>query len=132
MKDAFIKSFSIDLPDKDISNRDELFLSKAYDFIRKNIDNSKLNIEMFSKSMQLDRTQLYRKLKALTDMSPSQFISSMRLKVAAELLTSTDLPVSEIAYKVGFDSASYFATSFKRQYGVSPTEYVTSQRIENN
>lgn len=131
LKEAFLKSFSVDLPDKNISNKEELFLTKAYDFIRNNLNNSNLSIEMFSKGMQIDRTHLYRRLKDLTGMGPSLFINTLRLKVAAELLTSTDLSVSEIAYKVGFESASYFATSFKRQHGVSPTEYIASKRLES-
>ena len=128
IKEALMKNFKIDIPLKDISKKDELFLSQAYDFVRENIDNSGLNIDHFSHFMQLERTQLYRKFKALTGMPPSVFILTIRLKVAAELLVTTRLSISEIAYKVGFDTPSYFATCFKRQYGISPTEYILAQQ----
>jgi DNA-binding response OmpR family regulator len=124
LKEAFIKSFNVSLPDVSFNNLDEKFMNRAYDFVKRNIDNSELSIEQFGEQMHLSRTQLYRKIKALTGMSPSMFVSTLRLKVAAELLTDTSLSVSEIAYKVGFNTPSYFTTSFRRLYGVAPTDYV--------
>ena len=132
IQEALVKNFKIDIPVKDVSKKDELFLSRAYDFVRNNIDNSSLNMDDFGHFMQLERTQLYRKFKSLTGMPPSTFILTIRLKVAAELLMTSGLSVSEIAYKVGFDTPSYFATCFKRQYGIPPTEYVSTKRASKS
>ena len=129
LKEAYIKSFNIDLPTQEITNIDEIFLERAYNFVKENIANSDLSIEEFGKQLFLSRTQLYRKIKALTGMSPSLFISTLRLKLAAELLFETSLSVSEISYKVGFGTPSYFTTSFKRLYGVSPKEYTASKKL---
>lgn len=123
LKEAFIKSFSVDLPDRDLGNANQQFLTHAYDYVKANIADGNLSIEHFGRSLHLSRTQLYRKIKVLTGMSPSLFVSTLRLKVAASLLTETKMSVSEVAYKVGFNSPSYFTTSFKKLYGVSPKEY---------
>jgi AraC-like DNA-binding protein len=111
-----------------MDNLNEVFMSKAYDFVKNNISNNELSIEEFGKQLLLSRTQLYRKIKALTGMSPSVFVSTLRLKVAAELLTETSLSVSGIAYKVGFGNPSYFTSSFKKLYGVSPKEYTSIKK----
>ncbi|MGV8090551.1 MAG: helix-turn-helix domain-containing protein [Mangrovibacterium sp.] len=93
--------------------------------------NVDLSIEQFGEQLQLSRTHLYRKIKTLTGMSPSMFVSTLRLKVAAELLLDTSLTVSEISYKVGFNNPSYFTSSFKRLYGVAPTDYVIMRKERN-
>lgn len=128
LKEAFIKSFNIDLPDREIGNTDKMFLSSAYDYVKEHISDNNLSIEHFGRSLHLSRTQLYRKIKALTGMSPSLFVSTLRLKVAAQLLIETELSISEVAYKIGFNSPSYFTTSFKKLYGISPKEYVDKMR----
>jgi AraC-like DNA-binding protein len=67
--------------------------------------------------------QLHRKVTALTGQSPRDFIRTLRLKRAAQLLASHSGTVSEIAYEVGFESRSYFSQCFRDMYGVIPTEY---------
>ena len=130
LKDVYIRSFNVDLPSPLINNMDKVFLNQAYNYVKDNLGNNELTIEAFGKQLRLSRTQLYRKIKALTDMSPSMFISTLRLKVAAELLVSTTLSVSEIAYKVGFENPSYFSSSFKKLYGVPPKEYAAMKKNE--
>ena len=74
-------------------------------------------------ALALSKTQLHRKLKALTDESPGQVLRNFRLKRAAQLLSQQADTVSQIAYQVGFTNLSYFAKCFKAQYGVSPSSY---------
>lgn len=131
IKEAFVKNFNVNLPGPITGNPDDIFLTRAYDFVKQNIGNADLSIEQFGEQLQLSRTHLYRKIKALTGMSPSLFISTLRLKVAAELLLDTSLTVSEISYKVGFNNPSYFTSSFKRLYGVAPTDYVSMRKERN-
>lgn len=121
IKKAFLKQFSTDT--SDYNQLDNAFLERAKDFIRKNIDKSDLSIEEFGKHLHLSRTQVYRKIKALTGMSPSLFITTFRLRIAADMLRETSLSISEIADKTGFCTPSYFTSCFKKLFHISPTEY---------
>jgi AraC-like DNA-binding protein len=78
--------------------------------------------------MAMSKMQLYRKLKALTGQSPSEFVRNLRLKRAASLISQRSGNISEIAYTVGFNNLSYFAKCFKELYQVTPSEYATQPR----
>ena len=76
----------------------------------------------------MSRTQLHRRIKDLTGMTAADFIRNLRLRQAARLLkTDKGLTVTEIAYATGFASQSHFSTLFKKQYGVTPTEYAEAE-----
>ena len=128
LKENFLRDFSVEITGGDMNHTDRYFLSKAYDYVKEHLNDENLSIEGFGRSMHLSRTQLYRKIKSLTGLSPSVFVSTLRLKIAASLLTETNLSISEVAYKVGFSSPSYFTTSFRKLYGVSPKEYVNRKQ----
>lgn len=106
-----------------LSSPDEKFLRKVIQIIEKNISNTDLDIDFLAKHVGVSRTQLYRKIKALTDMAAKEFVKDMRLKRASQLLTQGKLNISEIAYEVGFSDMSYFRKCFKEAFGVSPTDY---------
>ena len=84
------------------------------------LSDSNLSVEDLGADMGLSRVQLYRKVKALTGSTPVDLIRKARLAKARELLQSTDLTVSEVAYKVGFTTPSYFTKCFKDEYGRVP------------
>ena len=90
------------------------------------IDNSEYNVEQLSADMGMSRMNLYRKLQAITGQTPTEFIRTIRLKRAAQLLQDGKLNVSEVADRVGFSSSSYFTKCFKEQFGVS--EYAEKRR----
>ena len=91
--------------------------------IEEHIDNSEYNVEQLSTDMGMSRMNLYRKLQAITGQTPTEFIRTIRLKRAAQLLQDGKLNVSEVADRVGFSSSSYFTKCFKEQFGVLPTQY---------
>jgi AraC-like DNA-binding protein len=66
---------------------------------------------------------LYKKIKAVSNMSVNEFVKSLRLKKAAQLLQSTEMTVYEIAYNVGYNDRKYFSREFKKQFGKTPSEY---------
>jgi YesN/AraC family two-component response regulator len=107
---------------------DQLFLEKIVKIIRENISNSDLNVEFLADRIGMSRVQLYRRIKELTTQSPSDFIKTIRIKQAAELLAQQKANISEIAYLVGFSNLSHFSNSFKEFYGVSPSEYAFRNR----
>ena len=122
-KQAYLNNFAVAIPVPKAETIDYTFLERAYDYVKKNMSDSDLSIEEFGKQLHLSRTQLFRKIKALTGMSPSLFVSTLRLKYAAELLQESSLTVSEIAWQVGFSSVSYFTSCFRKLYNITPTEY---------
>ncbi|MEZ4991501.1 MAG: helix-turn-helix domain-containing protein [Saprospiraceae bacterium] len=79
-----------------------------------------LTIPDVCRLLHLSHTQLYRKLKALTGKTPSQFINTIRLQRAKQLLENADLNISEVAYSVGFNNPNYFSRVFKKEFGVAP------------
>jgi len=99
---------------------DDLFLQKLIKLVQPRIDDSKLSVSDLCASVNLSNTHLNRKLKALTGKTPSQFIRSIRLQKALELLQTTDQNISEIAYNVGFNDPNYFSRSFSEEFGFSP------------
>ena len=104
-------------------NADDLFLQKLMSFVEANLSDPDFSIEALQKELGISRMQLHRKLKALTDKSATDFIRTVRLKIAAERLQNGVDNVSQIAYQVGFNSLSYFTKCFKEQFGVLPSAY---------
>jgi signal transduction histidine kinase/DNA-binding response OmpR family regulator len=102
---------------------DEKFILKVRKVIEENIANSVFSVEMLADEMNLSRAQLFRKLKALINTSPSELINDLRLQRAAHLIRAKADNVAQIGYAVGFNEQSYFAKRFKKKYGVSPTEF---------
>lgn len=124
LKHKFSRTISFDAKEMTITSADEKFLQKAMDFVKGNISNQNLSIEEMGHQIGISRVHLYRKLKSLTDQSPSEFIRTIRLKQGAYLLVHKKVSVSEVAYKVGFNSLQYFSNSFHDYFNMSPSEYV--------
>jgi len=123
----YSRTFSIN-PDLAITSTETEFLVKLQDVLDEHITNSDFTSEKFSELLLMSRTQLHRKLKAIAGMSTSEFIRSQRLKIAAELLVKSDDTISEVAYKVGFNSPSYFIKCFKLQFNSTPSEYQSANK----
>jgi len=100
-----------------------VLIEKIMKIISENIADSELNVEMLAMGVGMSRVHMHRKLKELTNMSARDFIKSIRLKQAAELLSHQKLTVSEVAYALGFNNLSHFSNTFREFYGISPKEY---------
>lgn len=109
---------------KDITKNplDEIFMGKVVEWIMKNLDNDEFSVEELGQDIGMSRSNLFRKLKAITGQTPIEFIYFIRLKRSMELLLERKLNVSEIAYEVGFKNPSSFSKSFKKQFGKSPSQ----------
>jgi AraC-like DNA-binding protein len=119
----FFKAVVLSPENITISSPDEKLMKRALEVFEKNMDNSEYSIEEFSRDMGMSRNNLYRKIKAITGESPTDFLNSVRLKQAAVLLKEGHMNVNEIAYAVGFSTHSYFTQSFKKMFGVPPNKY---------
>jgi len=102
---------------------DENFLDKLNEVILNNIDDQFLDIDKLAKLMNTSRTSLFRKINAISDLTPNELINITRLKKAAQLLIETNYKIFEIAYMLGFNSQTTFGRSFVKQFGMAPTEY---------
>ena len=108
-----------------ISSMDEQFLNKVEDLIEKNISNENFSAMEIQNALAISRAQLHRKMKAVTDQAPGEFIRRYRLERAAQMLKNKSGNVTEIAYAVGFGSLSYFTRSFRELFNQSPSEYAS-------
>ena len=107
-------------PDEVLDN-DTVFMNKLFECIIKNLANSEFNVEMLASQLDMSRVQLYRKVKSVTDSSPVEIIRITRLQQADRLLKQGGMNVSEVSYRVGFSSPSYFSKCYKEQFGHVPT-----------
>jgi AraC-like DNA-binding protein len=93
-----------------------------------NIAENELSVERVAELMGFSISTLYRKVKALTDLNTVEYMRLTRLKKAAELLAEGNYRINEISYLVGFSSPSYFATSFQKQFGISPSQFIRESK----
>lgn len=123
LKEIYGKRFSLETLGVAASSVDERFMQRLYDVLEKNISNPELNLDDFSREVGMSRANLYRKIKAITNLSPNEFIRNFRLTMGAKMLKEAKLSVSDVYVAVGFNSHAYFSNCFKTYFGVSPTEY---------
>lgn len=101
----------------------EQFIMKAKTFVETHLADASLSVERLAEELNLGREQCYRKIMALTGLSPSAFIRKLKLQRASQLLAAKAGPVSQIAYQVGYENLSHFSKAFKEEFGKLPSEY---------
>ena len=99
------------------------FLTNLNEFVKEELSNPELNVEKVCEQLYMSRTQLHRKIKALTDKSITAYIRSFRLMEALKLIKTTSLNIQQIAYETGFSDASYFHRSFVKEFDKKPTDF---------
>jgi len=128
LRDKFIREILLGPKKVAITDIDEKFLQRVMETIEKHISDNKFNAEILSKKVGMSRMQLYRKLRGLTDQTVHEFIRSIRLKRAVQLLEEKRMTITEVAYEVGFNDLTYFARCFRKQYNKSPSEYISNKK----
>lgn len=113
-----------DYTEMEMDSYEDKFYNKINEIIKKNLDDSNFTVEGLAREVGISRVHLNRKLKEHYGVSPNAFIRSVRLKQAAYLLVNNKVNISEVAYKVGFASHSYFSNNFHDYFGMTPTEFV--------
>ena len=126
-----LKSDEMLVNDNNISETDIQFINTLKKYIDDHLDDSGMSVETLGESLGLSRTQLYRKVKTLTNYTPVEIIRISRLTKARELLAETDLSISEITYQTGFSSPSYFTKCYKEYYGEIPTVIRQNKSVKN-
>ncbi|MBN1560193.1 response regulator, partial [candidate division KSB1 bacterium] len=123
LREKFSRKLSVDASEVTVTSMDRKFLERAIALVEEHMAEPDFDIEYLARHIGLSRMQLHRKMKALTDLSASQFVQLIRLKRGAQLLKEKAGTVTEVAYEVGFRNPAYFSTCFRRQFGVAPSEY---------
>ncbi|MBD0256746.1 MAG: response regulator, partial [Cytophagales bacterium] len=123
LRERFAREVRLQPKDIAVTSTDERFMEKVMAIVEEHLGDADFGAEQFGREVGLSRMQLHRKLTALTGQSTGDFIRTMRLKRAAQLLEARAGTVSEIAFTVGYGSLSYFTRSFREQFGVNPSEY---------
>jgi AraC-like DNA-binding protein len=128
LRERFSRDVRLEPRDIAITSADEKFLNRALLVIETHMGDSEFEVNTFQKEMAMSRMQLFRKIKALSDQSPTEFIRIIRLKRAAKLLEQGFGNIAQICYEVGFSNPSYFAKCFKEIYGSLPSDYKKDQQ----
>lgn len=128
MLERYSKSLEVE-PEKITFNAmDEALLKRAVAIVEKNMDNIEFSTDEFAREMNMSRSNLHLKLKAITGESTIDFIRKIRFNEASKLLKDGRYTVAEVSTMVGFNTPSYFATSFKKYFGCLPTEYIKKSK----
>ena len=129
-KRAYQKLVNSNQSDIHIDSPDEKFMHHTLEIIEKNIDNPDFSVEDLSRELFMSRVGLYKKLLTLSGKTPLEFIRSVRLQRAAQLLEKSNLTIAEVAYEVGFNDPKYFSKFFKVHFKILPSAYQAEKRKE--
>jgi len=130
VRDFFASSPLVHIKSMAHSKADERFLETLNDTINRNMEDAGLDVEKLAKIMNMSRITLYRKIKAIANLTPVELINITRLKKAAELLADGENKIYEISYMAGFSSQSNFSRNFLKQFKMTPTEYMHLKQSE--
>jgi signal transduction histidine kinase/DNA-binding response OmpR family regulator len=122
LRQRFSKEIFLGPSKLNISETDEGFLKRVIEIIEKNLKNVEFDVTQLEHALGMSQMQLYRKLTSLTAMSGNTFIRYIRLQRAKQLLSESNLSISEIAFRVGFNSSSYFTRAYKKEFGTLPSK----------
>lgn len=128
IRDYFASSPLVHIKTMAHSKTDEVFLEQLNRIIHDHIEDVDLDVEKLAKMMAMSRITLYRKIKAISNLSPNELINITRLKKAAELLAEGGYKINEVSDMAGFNSHTHFGRSFLKQFGMTPTEYAISKQ----
>ncbi|MFO8000637.1 MAG: two-component regulator propeller domain-containing protein [Marinilabilia sp.] len=106
-----------------INGKDDDFLARARKVIENNLSNPDLTVKMLAEKLSMSNSMLYRKTSELLNINPNTFIRKMRMMKAAEMLEENHLSISEVAYYCGYKDVSYFGVTFKKDHGLTPSQY---------
>jgi DNA-binding response OmpR family regulator len=124
LKERYSKNHDASVLELVHNQQDRAFLSNLVTAIEKEMTNPDLDIDMLCKKVGMSRTKMYHKIKHISGQSPNEFIRSTRLKKAVSIMTTEDVLLTEVMYRVGIQTQSYFTKAFKKEFGETPSEFL--------
>ena len=128
IKKKYAQILTLEPKDLGLNKTEQDFLTKIIAIVEENMGNPDFGVPFLASEIGMSQSVLYKKMRALTDLSVNDFIKSIRLKNAAQLLLHHTGNIAEIAYRVGFNDRKYFSIEFKKQFGKSPSEFLQAQK----
>ncbi|OOQ59757.1 hybrid sensor histidine kinase/response regulator transcription factor [Mucilaginibacter pedocola] len=130
MKQRYAKDYLSEATELVHSEKDKEFLNKLLKVIEDNIQDVDLDVDFLCDHLYISRTKLYQKIKSISDQSVAEFIRTIRLKKAIQIMTHEDVAMNEVADRIGLQSNSNFSRAFKKEYGKSPLQFMRSLKRE--
>jgi YesN/AraC family two-component response regulator len=124
LKERYRKDHHAEIKDLVHSTRDKEFLDQLIQLVESHLSDPEMNIDYICVQIGMSRTKLYNKIKNLTGQSIGEFIRTLRLKKAAQLMTHQDVSITDVMYSVGIQTQSYFTKAFKNEFGKTPTQFL--------
>jgi AraC-like DNA-binding protein len=112
------------------SEKDKEFVQTLINLIEDNIEDANLDVDFLCDKLYISRTKLYQKIKSISDQSVGEFIRTIRLKKAIQIMTHENIAINEVVDRIGLQSSSNFSRAFKKEYGKSPLQFM--QSLKNN
>lgn len=128
IKNTYQNHIDIKSVDADIDSPDKKFVIQVLQVIEKNLSNADFSVEELSSEVNMSRVALYKKVLKLTGKTPFEFIKSIRLNRAVQMLEKKEYTVAEISYQVGFNNPKYFTKLFKSEFGILPSSYINGAK----
>ena len=124
IKDRYLNDHNVEVRELVHSVKDKEFINSLLELMELQLENTDLNVDFICQQIGMSRTKLYKKIKDLTGQTINEFVRLFRLKKAVEIMTNEDLPVVEVMYRIGIQSHSHFTTSFKKEFGKTPSQFM--------
>lgn len=130
LRERYLKEAMLQPRELILASPEEKFLDRLISVIEENIEETELKIELLAREVGMSHSVIYKKVKALTGQSVVEFVRDIKLKRAMQLLKQNKISISEVCYKVGFSDRRYFSESFKKKFGITPSEYAKDKEIK--
>ncbi|WP_300600104.1 hybrid sensor histidine kinase/response regulator transcription factor [Niabella sp.] len=134
IREFTLRAAPVALPEGTIVERNKIdsdFLTTIIEFIDHHLEDADFGVEKLSRKVGMSAPILYKKLRALTNMSVNEFIKTRRFKKAAELILQKELTINEVSYAVGYDDRKYFSREFKKYFGVAPSDFTQQALLQH-
>ena len=128
LKERYTREYHVEAMDLVHTGKDKEFMSRLLEEIESQLSNPDFDIDYLCNRMGMSRTKLYQKIKNLSQQSIGDFIRTVRLKKAVQILTHEDVSLTEVMYRIGIQTQSYFTKAFKKEFGKTPTQFIQELR----
>jgi DNA-binding response OmpR family regulator len=124
LREKFMREYITEVDEQSLLSPEDKFMKKIFEIFSEHLSEPEFNLDQMTEELNVSRTQLYRKTKAITGLAPKDLLRTFRLKKSVSLFDMGEQNITQVMYQVGFNNLSYFAKCFREQYKVNPSEYI--------